>query len=99
MTTATQILQQMEATFADLPPAPMNGATLLEVSLGDYAKMVARATVPLSADLDLCRLRIRRNDVLPDGSLIGRKDGKAVWSNNAALQALIDSGGLDGNRP
>lgn len=89
--------RKLSEMIAALPPAPMNGATLLELSPADYVRFLDRAEAKVDCfnGASLFGLGVRSNVMLPDGSIIGRRRGKAVWSNNPLLQDLIDSGGLD----
>jgi hypothetical protein len=96
-TTAGQMLRKLNAMAAALPPAPMNGATLLEVSPDDYKHVLAQpeARTDCFTGANFLGLSFQQNAMLPNGTFIVRRRGKAVWSNNPSLQELIDSGWFD----
>lgn len=97
VTAASEMLRKLDGLAAALPPAPMNGATSLDLSPSDYEHVLARAETKAGCfdGASFLGLGIQRNAKLPDGVFIGRRRGKAVWSNHSVLQAAIDCGHLD----
>ena len=86
------IVRQLEEQIRSLPPAPMNGSDTLCLSPADYDAIRERLEISTFGTVTHYGFRIERDPQLVKGVFVGRRRGKAVWSNYAdVLNALAVS--------
>lgn len=90
-TSPRQLARTINEAFANLPPSPINGANQIDMSPADFDRLCVVTEVSPFDGRTLSGVRVIRDERLIDGVFIGRRNGKAVWSNVPKMQEAINA--------